>query len=246
MRSLAHARLVRLALGRGHRRHRYIDSTSSPNVSSIAPRFSFCVAVSSPSSWSSSLGNRRNCLTCSTDAKRSFVVVDDLLDQLDDLRLLAEVAVRRVRQVVPQRPVADRLVLDADERGEVLAAVADDHRLLDVRRRLQAVLDLRRRDVLAARRDDDVLDAVDDLDVGRRRPTRRRRPCAASRRRSSSRRSAPACPSSRRTCRRAWSGSRPSPDRGASSMPGYGSPTVPSFIRPGKLAVATAEFSVIP
>ena len=29
-------------------------------------------------------------------------------------------------------------------------------------------------------------------------------------------------------------------------MPGYGSPTVPSFIRPGKLAVATAEFSVIP
>ena len=29
-------------------------------------------------------------------------------------------------------------------------------------------------------------------------------------------------------------------------MPGYGSPTVPSFMRPGKLAVATAVFSVIP
>ena len=29
-------------------------------------------------------------------------------------------------------------------------------------------------------------------------------------------------------------------------MPGYGSPTVPSFIRPDEVAVATAEFSVMP
>ena len=44
------------------------------------------------------------------------------------------------------------------------------------------------------------------------------------------------------------SAGRPVPrsDDHRSSVPGYGSPTVPSFIRPGKLAVAIAEFSVIP
>ena len=48
------------------------------------------------------------------------------------------------------------------ERGEVLALVADDDRLGDVRRDLELVLDLRRRDVLAAGGDDDVLHAIGD------------------------------------------------------------------------------------
>ena len=39
----------------------------------IALRFTFCVAVSSPSSWSSSLGIIRNFLICSTVANRSLV-----------------------------------------------------------------------------------------------------------------------------------------------------------------------------
>ncbi len=64
------------------------------------------------------------------------------------------------------RPVPHRVELDADQGGQVRLLVADDDRLLDERRGLQGVLDLGRRDVLAAGGDDDVLDAVDDLDVG--------------------------------------------------------------------------------
>src|SRR3546814_9729893 len=62
------------------------------------------------------------------------------------------------------RPVADGVELDADQRHEVLALVADHHRLLDEGRHLELVLDLRRADVLAARGDDDVLLAVGDLE----------------------------------------------------------------------------------
>ena len=39
----------------------------------MAERLSFCVAVSSPSSWSSSLGSRRNLRMFSTRANFSFV-----------------------------------------------------------------------------------------------------------------------------------------------------------------------------
>ena len=59
-------------------------------------------------------------------------------------------------------PVAHRVGLDPDQRDEELAAVADHHRLAHVRRDLEAVLDLRRRDVLAAGGDDHVLLAVGD------------------------------------------------------------------------------------
>lgn len=41
-------------------------------MSETALRFTFMVAVSSPSSWSSSFGSIRNRLICSTVANRSF------------------------------------------------------------------------------------------------------------------------------------------------------------------------------
>src|SRR5690606_20444791 len=43
--------------------HQYNDSTKSPNSSIIALLLSFWVAVSSPSSWSSSFGSRANLRT---------------------------------------------------------------------------------------------------------------------------------------------------------------------------------------
>src|SRR5690606_2862738 len=51
----------------------YISAIRSPNMSSMALRFTFCVAVSSPSSWSSSLGRRRNLRMFSTRANLSLV-----------------------------------------------------------------------------------------------------------------------------------------------------------------------------
>ena len=55
-----------------------------------------------------------------------------------------------------------RLVVDHDQAGEELALVADHHRVGDVGRELELVLDLGRGDVLAAGGDDDVLHAVGD------------------------------------------------------------------------------------
>ena len=93
-------------------------------------------------------------------------LVDHALDELQDLGLLGEVPVGGVRNVPSQGPVAHCVQLDPDERRQEPSTVADDHGLLDVQRGLEAVLDLRRRDVLASGGDDDVLDAVDDPDVG--------------------------------------------------------------------------------
>ena len=46
----------------------------------------------------------------------------------------------------------DVLVIDHDEAGEIWPLVADHHRIGDVGREFELVLDLGRRDVLAARR----------------------------------------------------------------------------------------------
>ena len=69
-----------------------------------------------------------------------------------------------------------------DEHREVLALVAVDHRLADERVGLEAVLEVLRRDVLAARGDDDVLLAVGDAQVARRGRSRRCRRSGTSRR----------------------------------------------------------------
>ena len=101
------------------------------------------------------------------DAGRRLVDLrDDALDESQDVFLLREIAVGGVRDPLGPGPLADRVLLDADQRGEIGALVADDDGLADEGRGLEGVLEFRRRDVLAARRDDDVLDAVDDLQVG--------------------------------------------------------------------------------
>ena len=50
----------------------YIDSINELNSSVMALRLTFCVAVTSPSSWSSSLGSRRNALMVSTWARSAL------------------------------------------------------------------------------------------------------------------------------------------------------------------------------
>src|SRR5687768_13842123 len=61
-------------------------------------------------------------------------LVDGRLDEGGDLGLRREVGVGRERHAVLRCPVADRVELDADEGRQVLASVAEDDRLLDVRR----------------------------------------------------------------------------------------------------------------
>ena len=90
----------------------------------IASRFSFWVAVSSPSSWSSSLGIKRNFLICSTEANFSLVSLTTSWIS-STTSGFSEGRGTSCTGGSPQRPVADRVVLDADQGGEVLAAVAD-------------------------------------------------------------------------------------------------------------------------
>src|SRR5438093_4900775 len=74
-------------------------------------------------------------------------LLDDALDEHSDV-------------AVAQAPFRDLLLVERDQRGDVGTAVADDERLRDEPGRLQLVLEVLRRDVLAARGDDDVLLAV--------------------------------------------------------------------------------------
>src|SRR5262249_14149817 len=76
-----------------------------------------------------------------------------------------QIAVGRVRDAAPLRPLPDRVELDPDQGGQVRAPVADDDRLLDVRGGFQRVLDLAGCHVLPAGRDDDVLGAVGDAQM---------------------------------------------------------------------------------
>ncbi len=69
------------------------------------------------------------------------------------------------RDVVVLRELLDVLLVDHDEHHQVRPLVADHHRVGDVGRELQVVLQLAGRDVLAAGRDDDVLHPVGDVEV---------------------------------------------------------------------------------
>ena len=73
-----------------------------------------------------------------------------------------EVGERHVRILSILRNV---VVVDHQQAGQKLALVADHDRVGDVGGELQLVLELRRRDVLAAGGDDDVLHAVGDLEI---------------------------------------------------------------------------------
>ena len=99
-------------------------------------------------------------------------------------------------------PLSDLDLVERHERGRVRPAVADDERLRDVLRRLELVLEVLRRDVLAARRDDDVLLAVGDLDEAVRVDLGDVAGAEASRRRRAPPPSPPGpCSSRRRPCR---------------------------------------------
>ena len=80
--------------------------------------------------------------------------MDLLLDQLLDLGLRRQVGERRVRDLPARRPIGGGVVLDLNQRRDELAGVADGDRLLDVRARLERVLDLLGRKVLSARGDE--------------------------------------------------------------------------------------------
>src|SRR5919106_3872436 len=83
-------------------------------------------------------------------------LLDDARDQLVHAFVGREVGVGRIRDALARRPVAYDVALDPDERAEEATLIADDNRLADERRYLEAVLGLRGGDVLAAGGDHDV------------------------------------------------------------------------------------------
>ena len=121
----------------------YIASISSRYFSFTSLRLSFIVGVSSSSSAVSCCSSRRNLLDLLDARELRVHAVDLALDQLLHLRRAGtgwcscENGI-----VVVLREFLDVLVVDHDQRGEVGAPVADHHRVGDVGRELQLVLDL--------------------------------------------------------------------------------------------------------
>ena len=77
-------------------------------------------------------------------------------------RIVDQIAVILRRDVLVRRPPLELVEVRHHENERKLAAVADHHRLRHVLVRLHLILDRLRRDVLPARRDDDVLLAIGD------------------------------------------------------------------------------------
>src|SRR5438093_1624026 len=86
------------------------------------------------------------------------------VEQARHLRVRGQRRVPGVREPTLARPLGDRFVIHLDQRGEVLAALAEDDGVADVGARAQARLDLRRADVLAAGGDHEVLPPVDEAE----------------------------------------------------------------------------------
>src|SRR3954454_7256462 len=87
------------------------------------------------------------------------------LDELAHARLARQRRHRAVLDAVLARPRHDLLLVERDERDGVGTPVAVHDALRDPPHLLHVVLEVRRREVLAAGRDDDVLLASDDRDV---------------------------------------------------------------------------------
>ena len=121
------------------------------------------VAVSSPSSWSSSFSSITNLRMFSTRAKRSFTRSTSSPISVVDLAAAAPATRRWCRQAALLRPLADGVEVDLDQRRDEVAAVAEQRSPRDVEGCPSARSRSRRRDVLAAAGDDDRLLAVDDL-----------------------------------------------------------------------------------
>src|SRR5664279_2115829 len=89
--------------------------------------------------------------------------LDLALDQILDLGCSAQAGVIGKGDVVVLGKFFDILLVDHDEAGEVRPLVADHHGVRNIGREFELVLDFRRRDVLAARGDDNVLHPVGDF-----------------------------------------------------------------------------------
>src|SRR5213076_1722455 len=74
------------------------------------------------------------------------------LDQVVDLRLLGEIRVARIGNLPALRPVPDRGEIDVDQRRHVQPVRADAHGFFDVRRELELVLEILRREEGASAR----------------------------------------------------------------------------------------------
>ena len=128
-------------------------------------RFSFIVGVSSSSSAVSSCSMIRKSLICSTRASFALAVSIFGPDQADDLRRARQARKVGVGNLLVLREFCDVVLIDHDEAGQVVPTIADHDRVGDIGAELQQVLDRRRRDILAAGGDDDVLHPVGDAQI---------------------------------------------------------------------------------
>ncbi len=139
----------------------YILSMRSWNCAAAIPRRTFCVAVERAGLLEVD-GEQLEPLDLLVLVDLSVHLAHRALHQPAYLDLLHEVPLRRELEVLLLGPDRDHPDVDADERGEIGPAVADDHRVTDERRELEQVLELVGRDVDARRRHDDVLRATRD------------------------------------------------------------------------------------
>ena len=128
-------------------------------------RLSLLVGVSTSESGSHSSPSSVNSLICSTWANCSLIASTPCWIRAAHVGVVGQLGQRLVGLAVGGRPHRGDLGVEHQQRRDELAGVADRARLADERDHLQGGLEVRRADVLAARRDDQLLLAVDDLEV---------------------------------------------------------------------------------
>ena len=97
--------------------------------------------------------------------ERAVGLLDVLRDHVIDQRMAGELLVGAVDHVVALGPASDRGEIDVEHHRDEVAAVAVGHRLADVGKELQLVLDVLRREQRAVLELADILGAVDDLEM---------------------------------------------------------------------------------
>ena len=144
----------------------YIASIVSAYLASIGLRLSFIVGVSSSPPGSQSPSTIVNFLICSTRASLVLAASTPSCTAARISSLRASASSDGVLDAVLGRPGGREVGVEDDQRRVVGAPVADAGRLADERARgLERGLDVGRRHVLAGGVDDDLLLAVDDLQV---------------------------------------------------------------------------------
>src|SRR5690606_13238123 len=88
--------------------------------------------------------------------------VDLRLEQLAHLRMMREAGETGIGNSARTRPVGHRIEVDLDERTQILARMPEHRDLGDVWAAAHEVLDVRRRNRLAAGGDDEVAHPIDD------------------------------------------------------------------------------------